>query len=126
MYNELHLFSKVNCDASKLNVYNDKKDEKPSYLREHLIMFEGEIIVGASLAPFTSEQRRWSGKADICINSKKRVNFIGLDIGMLKMPDGVIDKESGKFEGVKHLPNDRPDAENCLLPLDRDVRTILG
>lgn len=120
------MFTKVNGDTIKLNVFNDKKDEKPAYLREHLIMFEMEVIVGVSLTPFTSEQRKWSGKADICVNSKKRVNFIGLDIGTLKMPLGVIDQESGKFEGVKHLPNDRPVAENCLLPLDRDVRTILG
>jgi len=101
-------------------------ENAPAYLREHLILFECEIIIGSSVAPFTSEQRRWSGKGDICINSKKRLTYIGLDIGTLKMPDGVIDVESGRFRGVHHLPNDRPSAENRLLPLDRDVRTLLG
>ena len=126
VYYDLHQYSKVNIDTIKLNVYNDSKEDKPAYLREHLILFEAEFMVGTSATPFTSEQRRWSGKGDICINSKKRVTFIGLDIGKLKMPDGVIERDSGRFRGVKHLPNDRPNAESCLLPLDRDVRTLLG
>ena len=99
---------------------------KPAYQREHLILFQTEIICGASLIPFTAEQRRWRGKGDICMSSKKKVTFVGLDLGEPTMPAGVIDAAKGVFNGTKELPVKRPEANDCLLPLERDNRTFLG
>ena len=110
----------------KLNVFNDEKTGKPAYRREHLILFQTEIITGASLIPFTTEQRRWSGKGDICVSSKKKVTFVGVELGEPKMPTGVIDPIRGIFNGTSSLPSDRPDANDYLLPLERENRTLLG
>ena len=125
-YKELHQYTRVEIDAIKLRVFNDEKVGKPAYRREHLILFQTEVIVGASLIPFTADQRRWRGKGDICISSKKKVTFVGLDLGEPVMPAGVIDTAKGIFNGTNKLPKERPEANECLLPIDRDNRTLIG
>ena len=110
----------------KLMVFNDEKEDKPVYRREHAIMFQMEIISGASTTPFTAEQRKWSGKSDICLNSKKRLTFVGVELGKTRMPDGMIDTRNKTFIGVQFLSSNRPEQDEYLLPLERDNRTLIG
>ena len=107
-------------------VFNDEKEDKPIYRREHVVMFQIEIISGASLIPFTAEQRRWSGKRDICLNSKKRLTFVGVELGKIKMPEGMIDARNNIFKGAQFLSSKRPEQDEYLLPIERDNRTLLG
>ena len=60
------------------------------------------------------------------MSSKKKVTFVGLDLGEPVMPAGVVDASKGVFNGVKMLPVRRPEANDCLLPIERDNRTFVG
>ena len=122
------MFSNVKPDDVKLEVFNDREEQKPLFKREHLILLEVNFTSGASITPFTGEQRRWLGAGNICFSAKTKRKFLytGRDIGIPVHSDAIIEPNSKAFLGSKKLPRRLPGAEQRLYPLDRYVRTLLG
>ena len=127
-YKDLHVFSNVKPDDVQLEVFNDTEDHKPHFKREHLILLEVNFTSGASVSPFTGEQRRWLGTGNICFSAKtkRKYLFTGRDIGKAVHSNDIIEPTSKAFLGSKKLPRRVPGAEQRLYPLDRYVRTLLG
>ena len=127
-YKDLHVFSNVKPDDVQLEVFNDNEERKPLFKREHLILLEVNFTSGASVSPFTGEQRRWLGAGNICYSNKtkRKYLFTGRDIGKSVHSDTIIEPTSKTFLGSKKLPKHIPGAEQRLYPLDRYVRTLLG
>ena len=122
------MFSNVKPDDFKLEVFNDNEEQKPRFKREHLILLEVNFTSGASVSPFTGEQRRWLGAGNICFNSKSKRKYVftGRDIGVSMHSDAIIEPSNKTFLGSKKLSRSTPGAEQKLYPLNRYVRTLLG
>ena len=120
--------SKIDADAVELNLFNDDCEDKPVFRREHMLHFETVGIFGCSSAMFTTEQRAWTGKPDICLKSKSRrkMEYAGRDIAETRFSEKVIDEENMTFKGTNKLPTKWPTTDEKLFPIDTTNRTIIG
>ena len=127
-YKNLHKINKVAESDVTISFFNDDHDQKPIFKREHLIHAEVMGIFGSSEGMFTTEQRNWNGRADICVKSraKKRMSFAGRENKETVFSKTVINPKTQTFNGSDRLPITRPSVNTKLYPIDRTNRTILG
>ena len=127
-YANLHVINKVSENDTSISFFNDDQDQKPIFRREHLIHAETMGVFGSSEGMFTTEQRNWNGRADICVKSraKKRMSFAGRENKETSFSKTVINPKTNTFNGSDRLPISRPTADTKLYPLDRTNRTIIG
>ena len=127
-YRNLHKINKVFENDVTISFFNDNHEQKPVFKREHLIHAEVTGIFGSSEGMFTTEQRNWNGRADICIKSKakKRMSFAGRENRETTFAKTVINPRTRTFNGSDKLPILRPSADTKLYPIDRTNRVIIG
>ena len=107
-------------------IFNDVKTDRPHYRREHVTLIELRAVFGASMQPFTSEQRKWNGKAgDLSSKGKRKYKFTGREVAKRELHPRMFD-EDGNFKGSIFVNSIKPEVNYFLYPFDADARTILG
>ena len=110
-------------------LFNDGKENRPSFKREHLIHCQLVGVFGASETLFSQDYHNWNGKGDISYKTKgkKKVTYTGRDLGVNSdFEDDLVVTSDGVFKGSTNLPTDRPAPDAKLVPLNSDNRTIIG
>ena len=125
---DLNFISKANPDEFQLEFFNDAKENKPIFKREHLIMMNFTIITGTSALAFTSNLRRWWGASDVCIgiNGKKKMTFAAMDAPRPVHTAAMIDPKDASFRGVRYVKPIKPDPQFKLYPVSLLNRTFIG
>ena len=120
---------RIQADDVKLTLFNDDKDDKPVFKREHLIHLQILGTFGVTDGNFSQDQRKWTGNGDICIakkQAKKRMSYSSRDVGQAKFSQAIIDPYTRLFRGSEYLRCEKPDAETKLYPMSRENRTLVG
>ena len=125
-YNKFQNQARIRYEDIEISVFNDDKDGKPSFRRGHLIHIQAVGVFGCTEGFFNAEQRNWNGSGDICVKSKKRMSYAGRDIGVTRFSEEVVDIKNMVFKGMEKLPNELPNGDTKLIPVNRTNRTIIG
>ena len=54
------------------------------------------------------------------------MSYAGRDIGVTRFSEEVVDTKNMVFKGVEKLPNESPNVDTKLIPVNRTNRTIIG
>ena len=125
-YTEVSTLDKVAEKDVVLTLLNDDCEEKPVFKREHMIHLQITGIYGVTEGTFSASQKRWCGKGDICYTAKKKHTYAGRDVGDTYFSKMVVNVENNTFNGIGCLPFSRPTADQKLVPMNRENRTVIG
>ena len=118
----------ANIGELNATVFNDKKEERPIFKREYMVLLEVEAIFGVAWNQFTIEQRKWDGKTPLSANAnsrKRRTTFMSKETVDACHSTTVFDSNL-KFKGSNVITGVTP-SPNCKLhPFNATNRTIIG
>ena len=127
MHKDLNTLANLRTEAPHVQVFNDDRSDRPYFKREYLVLFEAEIIFGASQTAFTAEQKKWNGKnaGFTLLKNKKKFWYTGRDLGEAALSRQIFVNDK-LFKGSAYILNSQPDPTLRLCPFDAPNRTLIG
>lgn len=126
-YRDLNFLAKFNPELKFRRVYNDDKEDRPVYYREHMLYLQSTAVFVTSEAILSAELRRWDGERDPCnAKGKKKVNFVGREFTKTAFSKLIL-RAPWTFRGSECIPSEGwPTEEFNMWPLKTGCRTVFG
>lgn len=124
-YRDLNFNAKFNPELKFRRIYNDDKDDRPVFYREHMFYLQCTVVCVTSEAIPGAELRKWNGERNICnLKGKKRISFVGREVAQTVFSKLIL-KAPWTFRGSECIPTQGwPGEEYNLWPLKTGCRTV--